>query len=506
MTASVSGERRSERVVELCKEMLRERRLLLVSNRGPVDYLVTPDGHLQAHRGSGAVVTALSSLTRHIDFTWIASAMGEGDRQAAEASQGKRFKSPIPGQTVSVRFVVTPRRAYHKFYNIVCNPLLWFLQHYMWSAPYTPNIDDSVYDAWETGYIPVNQAFAEAVISEAQEGHSPPFVMLHDYHLYLAPNYIRQKLPKAIMQHFIHVPWPGATYWQLIPSIMRIALCRSLCANDIVGFQSMRDVRGFLETCEAFLPDAKVDHTDCCVQIDNRRVAVRAYPISIDVEELRRIANSPRALEYEKRLSTLSGEKTIVRVDRIEPSKNILRGFRAFQILLEKYPEFRERVKFLAFLVPSRSHIRQYQRYVEEIQEMVNSINSAFGHEGWQPVKVFYENNYAQAIAGMRLYDVLMVNSVIEGMNPVAKEGPVVNTRQGVLILSESAGGFEQLREGALEVSPTDLFGTAQALYQALAMPLEERERRQKFLIQAIEREDITHWLERQLTDMKALV
>ena len=505
MTASTTGERRRNRVIELCNEMLSERRLLLASNRGPVEYHVTPEGNLQARRGSGGVVTALSSLTRYVDFTWIASAMGEGDRQAAGASQGKRFKSPIPGQSISLRYVVTPRRMYHKFYNVFCNPLLWFLQHYMWSSPYTPNIDSAVYDAWETGYIPVNQAFAEAVIDEAKESPSPPFIMLHDYHLYLAPGYIRQQLPEAVIQLFLHIPWPSATYWQLLPAIMREAIIRSLCTNDIVGFQSMRDVRSFLETCEAFLSDAKVDHSNYGVEIDGHRVEVRPYPISIDVEELQRIANSPRALDYERRLKPLCGEMTIVRVDRAEPSKNIVRGFRAYYTLLEKYPEFRERVKFLAFLVPSRTHIRQYQRYMDEIQQQVSSVNSAFGHEGWQPITVFYENNYTQAIAGMRLYDVLMVNSVIDGMNLVAKEGPVVNTREGTLILSESAGAFDQLQEGVLEVSPADLMGTTQALYKALTMSVEERKRRHSLLTQAVEREDITHWLERQLTDMKAL-
>ena len=155
MTRSASsGERRSARFIEQCTEMLKDRRLILASNRGPVEYHVTAEGQLQARRGSGGVVTALSTLTNYIDFTWVASAMGEGDRRIAQQVEGGRIRSPLPGQNLFLRYVVTPRRVYHKFYNIFCNPLLWFLQHYMWSSPFTPNVDESVYDAWRLATFP----------------------------------------------------------------------------------------------------------------------------------------------------------------------------------------------------------------------------------------------------------------------------------------------------------------------------------------------------------------
>ena len=405
-----------------------------------------------------------------------------------------------------MRYVVTPRRVYHKFYNIFCNPLLWFLQHYMWSSPYNPNVDDSVYDAWETGYIPVNRAFAEAVVDEAKHSASPPYVMLHDYHLYLAPGMVREALPEALIQHFLHIPWPDPAYWQMLPAFMRSAICESLCASDILGFQTSRDVHSFLQSCEMFVEQATVDHTKCTVTLNGRETAVRCYPISIDVEELRGIANSPRALEYERKLRPLLGEKTIVRVDRVEPSKNIVRGFKAYRLLLERNQDLIGKVKFLAFLVPSRTHIRQYQRYLQEVEGLVAEINETFGSEDWQPITVFYENNYIQAMAAMKLYDVLLVNSIIDGMNLVAKEGPVVNTRGGILILSETAGAYAQLHEGVLAVAPADVEGTAQALYQALNASVEEREKWANLLVQKIEEEDVIHWMESQIGDMKALV
>ena len=506
MRAVSAGERRSARFVEQCADMLRERRLILVSNRGPVEYHLTPEGSTQARRGSGGVVTALSTLTNYVDLTWVASAMGEGDRRVAQQAEDGRIKSPLPGQSLYLRYVVTPRRVYHKFYNIFCNPLLWFLQHYMWSSPYTPNVDSAVYDAWETGYVPVNRSFADAVVDEARHSSSPPYVMLHDYHLYLAPGMVRAELPNALIQHFLHIPWPDPAYWQMLPAFMRTAICESLCASDIVGFQTTRDMRSFLQSCEMFLDQAKVDHMGCTVTLNGRTTAARCYPISIDVEELRGIANSPRALEYEKKLRLLLGEKTIVRVDRVEPSKNIVRGFRAYRLLLERNPDFAGKVKFLAFLVPSRTHIRQYQRYLQEVDGLVAEINEAFGTDDWQPITVFYENNYTQAMAAMKLYDVLLVNSVIDGMNLVAKEGPVVNTRGGMLVLSETAGAYSQLYEGALAVAPADVEGTAQALYQAITASVEEREKRANLLAQKVEEEDVIRWMECQLEDLRALV
>jgi trehalose 6-phosphate synthase len=505
MQGSTATNRDRNALWALVEKLLSQQRLILASNRGPVEYHAQPDGELTPRRGSGGVVTALSGLTNNVDFTWIASAMGEGDRRMAQENGGKAVPSPLPGQQVSVRFVTTPRRAYHKYYNVICNPLLWFLQHYMWSSPYTPRVDSVVYDAWENGYIPVNQEFADAVVEEAGRSELRPLVMVHDYQLYLVPRMVREKLPNVRIHQFVHIPWPASSYWELLPGIIRTAICDSLCHADIVGFQTRRDVRAFLESCDSFLDEVEVDYRDQVVHYQGRTTKVRSYPISIDVDEVQQIATSPRASEYETRLQSALGKQTIIRVDRAEPSKNIVRGFSAYEILLDRYPELRGQVRFLAFLVPSRTHIRQYQRYIEEIDGAVRQINCKFGTPDWQPIQVFYGNNYIQAIAGMRLYDILLVNSVIDGMNLVAKEGPVVNQRDGVLILSEAAGAYEQLRDGALPVAPADIEGTARALHQALTMPAKERAARAKSMRETIETQDITAWLYKQLLDISEL-
>jgi len=503
---STSPETNKSQLEKLCRQKLSHRRLILASNRGPIEYHLSQDGQLQAQRGSGGVVTALSSLSKYIELDWIASAMGEGDRQVAQRAKGGRFKVPLAGENLHLRFVVSPRNTYHKFYGVICNPLLWFLQHYMWSSSRTPNIDHVVYDAWENGYVPVNQAFAQAIIDEAAESKLPPIIMLHDYHLYLASAYIRKQMPNLVIQYFIHIPWPSPTYWQLLPNSMRQAILRSLCTADIVGLQTQRDTRSFLHCCQSFIGEAEVDYRQQTVRINEHVVRVKAYPVSVDVASLKELVSSTRLHEYEEKLRHLYGEQTIVRVDRAEPSKNIIRGFRAFDMLLERYPQLLGKVKFIAFLVPTRTHLKMYQRYIQEVTQLIEAINNKYGNEQWHPIDFFYENNYTQAIAGMRLYDVLLVNAVIDGMNLVAKEGPTVNNQDGVLILSETVGACEQLEQNALTVSPADLEGTAQALYTALTMPPDERKRRAAGLKRSIEEEDLTNWLLHLLEDIVNLV
>ena len=502
----VGQEDRDTRLKDLCSRRLSGRRIILASNRGPIEYYLTEEGQLRSRRGSGGVVTALSSLGRYVELDWIACAMGRGDREIAQKAQGKRFRAPVKGDRLHLRFVFCPRDTYHKYYSVICNPLLWFLQHYMWNSPTTPNIDIATHDAWEQGYVEVNRAFARTIIEEVMRSESPPIVILNDYHLYLAADYLRRQMPDLVIQHFTHIPWPSVSYWKLLPGYMRQAIFRGLCAADIVGLQTARDVHDFLHCCESCVDGAEVDYTRHTVKTEGHLTRVKVYPISIDTAGIRKLLSTPRLQEYERELASLCGERTIIRVDRAEPSKNIIRGFKAFDILLEHYPQFRGRVKFIAFLVPTRTHLRLYRRYMEEATQLIEAINSKYATREWYPIDFFYENNYVQALAGMRLYDVLLVNAVIDGMTLVAKEGPTVNDRDGVLVLSETVGACEQLGAYALTVAPADLEGTTEALYQALMMPLEERKRRAGALKESIEKENITHWLLCLLEDAVSLI
>jgi len=480
--------------------LLGDRRLIIATNRGPVTFATAADGSLRPRRGSGGLVTALGQVGRHVPVTWIAAAMSEGDRRAA--ADPKLLRDAAGGEdAIRLRFATVERSVYEQAYNVIANPFLWFLQHQMWNLPERPVIDAGVMRAWERGYVRLNDAFASAILAQAR-GDRQPRVMLHDYHLYLAAEPIRRARPRAILSHFTHIPWPPSSIWQTISPTIREGIAIGLLANDVVGFQTDRYAHNFLRMVESFVPDARVDYEASTVRRRRRTTHVRTYPISIDVETTRRVAGSRAARRRADQLLGATRERVLVRVDRLEPSKNILRGFLAYEALLQRHARLRGRISFLAFLVPSRTGLREYGHYGRQVQNIVDRINARFGRAGWRPVQLFYENDYAQALAGLSIADVVLVNPLVDGMNLVAKEAVIVSQRDAVLVLSETAGAFDQMADGVLAVAPADVVGTADALAAALAMPAEERARRLAKLRAGVEREEIGWWLRRQLEDL----
>jgi len=483
--------------------LLGDRRLIIATNRGPVTFVAAGDGSLRARRGSGGLVTALGQVGRHVPLTWVASAMSEGDRRAAADPRLLRAAGGEEG-SVRLRFASVERPVFEAAYNVIANPLLWFLQHQMWNLPERPVIDAGVMRAWERGYVRLNEAFASAILAQAR-GERRPRIMLHDYHLYLAAEPIRNARPGAVLSHFTHIPWPPSSIWLVVAPPIREAIARAMLANDVVGFQTPRYAHNFLRMVESFVPDAVVDYGASTVRRRRRTTHVRIYPISIDVEATRRVAASRGSRRRADQLLAGSREQVLVRVDRLEPSKNILRGFLAFEALLQRQPRLRGRISFLAFLVPSRTSLREYGTYGRNVQDAVDRINARFGRSGWRPIQLFYENDYAQALAGLSIADVVLVNPLVDGMNLVAKEAVVVSERNAALVLSETAGAFDQMADGVLAVAPADVVGTADTLSAALAMDPHERRRRLAKLRRGVEREDITWWLRRQLEDLAEL-
>lgn len=488
-----------DRLGDAAAALLGDRRLLIATNRGPVTFTTGSGGTLRPRRGSGGLVTALGQVGRHVPLTWVAAAMSEGDRRAA--TDPRLLREAAGADDVRLRFATVERSVYEQAYNVIANPFLWFLQHQMWNLPEKPVIDAGVMRAWERGYVAMNEAFAKAVLAQAR-GDTAPRIMLHDYHLYLAAEPIRRARPKAILSHFTHIPWPPSSIWLTIAPSIREAIATGLLANDVVGFQTPRYAHNFLRMVESFVPRAAVDYESGTVRYRRRTVHVRTYPISIDVEATRRVATSRAARRRADQLMGATRERVLVRVDRLEPSKNILRGFLAYEALLQRSPRLRGRITFLAFLVPSRTGLREYGDYGRQVQNAVDRINARYGTADWRPVQLFYENDYAQALAGLSIADVVLVNPLVDGMNLVAKEAVVVSQRDAVLVLSETAGAFDQMADGALAVAPADVAGTADALATALRMEPEERRRRIGKLRRGVEREDITWWLRRQLEDL----
>jgi trehalose 6-phosphate synthase len=504
---SKTGEVTADAIPDVADELFSDRMLIVASNRGPVTFSFSDDGTFTSRRGSGGVVTAVSSIARSNQPVWIAAAMTEGDRARAEVAErnGELLISP-PGKRPDfrVRFVVPDNEAYHLYYNVISNPLLWFLQHYLWDTPRAPDITAETWRAWEEGYVTVNRLFAEEILAAATESPKPPVIMLQDYHLYLCAGFIRERNPDAILQHFVHIPWPDPDYWRLLPLQMRRSICEGMLGNDIVGFQTRDHARSFMYTCEAYVPDCQIDYAGRGILWHGRRIEVRDYPISIDIDAVRRVAYSKEARSHERYLPSYWNEYTVLRVDRAEPSKNIVRGFEAFDRFLETHPEFQGRTNFVAIMVPSRMDVPQYQEYLRDVSEVVFRINAKYANveTGWQPIHSLMGENYPRALAAMKWYDVLLVNTIIDGMNLVAKEGCLINERNGVLVLSEGAGAAIQLGEYALTIAPADVEGTAKAIYAALTMPLSERRRRAEHLRRIVESDDVGIWFREQLWDI----
>ena len=488
------------------EEALKNRTLIVASNRGPVTFTRQKNGSFSARKGSGGVVTAVSGIARNREPIWIAAAMTDGDRErAAEAeSSDEGLIDYGGGSEFRLRFVVPSAESYHQYYNVISNPLLWFLQHYLWDTPRTPDITKEIWEAWRDGYVHVNRLFADEILAAREQCKHEPIIMFQDYHLYVCPGLVRQRNPDAVMQHFVHIPWPDPDYWRLLPMEMRQGICEGMLGNDIVGFQTPEHARSFLYTCEAYVPDATVDYGAATIHWDHRRIEVRAYPISIDTTAVRRAAYSKEARSHDRYLPNHWNEFTVLRVDRAEPSKNIVRGFQAFDRFLEAHPDFQGRINFVAITVPSRMDVPEYQEYLDDVSAVVGRINARYANveTGWQPIHVIMGENYPRALAAMKWYDVLLVNSMIDGMNLVAKEGALLNERNGVMILSEGAGAVTQLGEHALIVAPTDVEGTADAIYEAVTMPLSERRRRAEGLRHAVEVDDVETWFQRQLSDI----
>ncbi len=491
---------KSDQYCNTWEEMLSRRQLIIASNHGPVTFHTDEKGIVQPQRsGGGGLVTALSGIAQHVEATWIASALSEEDK----SWQGGLVPVGEEGSPIRVQFVTSQEAAYDGYYKVIANPLLWFLQHSMWDIFRSPTIDRTTWQNWQNGYVAVNRLFAETVTKQILSKQQPALVMFQDYHLYLAPYFVRRVLRprmKYTIMHFIHIPWPGAEDWGFLPPRMRQGILEGLCAVDLLGFQTHEDGLNFIRTCESHLPNAHVNFKQGRVWYRNHTTYVRDFPISIDVAALRRLAESEEVAEHHTALlKQYGGNPLIVRIDRIEPSKNIVRGFQAFNEMLEIYPEHRGKVQFLALLVPSRMEVEEYQNYLNELMGAAGQVNATYGDSVWEPVRVVVGENYPRAVAAMQLYDVLLVNSIADGMNLVAKEGPVVNQQQGVLVLSERTGARQQLESGALVIPPLDISATALALHQALLMPEAERKEKADRLRGLIESEDIVDWLCKQL-------
>lgn len=348
--------------------------IVIASNRGPFSFLQKADGSFEHRKGAGGLVTALGALAQQHEVLWIAGALSKEDQRWAKIAENQ----PVQVDGVHLKLIIPNKDAYQQYYNKISNPLLWFIQHQLWDTPRAPTITRSTWEAWHNGYIPINHLFAQTIAETVRDTQRPVLVFPQDYHLYMLPQFLRQLMgERAYIQPFIHIPWPGPDAWRILPEEMRNGILVSLMQADRVGFQTHKDAFNFVQTCRFYISEAHSYGARDAITYMDRKVIAGNYPISVDVDAIKALADERETRLLKSNLINLIGDqKLILRVDRVEPSKNILRGLQAFRSLLERYPEYHGKVQKLALLVPSRMEVSEYQSYLQEIMATAGMINA----------------------------------------------------------------------------------------------------------------------------------
>ncbi|MBF9072200.1 alpha,alpha-trehalose-phosphate synthase (UDP-forming) [Streptacidiphilus fuscans] len=470
--------------------------IVLASNRGPVSFSVGDEGTLTPRRGGGGLVSGLSAIGTEQESVWVCAALSDGDRAAAR--QG--LTDP------DVHMLDIDPGTFTRAYNGIANSTLWFVHHLLYDTPTKPVFGANFRREWAS-YEAYNRAFADALAACAEPGAA---VLVQDYHLSLTPRLLRELRPDVRIGHFSHTPWAPPDYYRLLPDDVAADVLRGILGADRAGFLTERWARSFAACCEAVLgaevgevaPDA-----DGLLSItyEGRTTVVGVHPLGADAGFLRERAHRS---DVDARLAALREQvgdrRTVVRVDRTELSKNIVRGLLAYQHLLRTRPEWLDRVVHIAFAYPSRHDLPEYREYTAAVLRTAQEINDEFGTPSWQPVILHVNDDFPRSLAAYRLADVALVNPIRDGMNLVAKEVPVVSDRGVALVLSREAGAFAELGEDSLTVNPYDVIATADALAAALVMPEEERASRSKRLAEAGTALPPTEWFLQQLRALTA--
>ncbi len=478
------------------------RPLVVASNRGPVTFERAGDGELTPRRGAGGLVTALLGALQEAGGLWVAAAMSEGDREMAARSPEGRIDMQAFGSGYRVRYLDVPPKIYDGYYNRISNGVLWFTHHYLWDTVRSPTFGDDLAEDWEH-YVEVNRRFAQALAEEAERVGEEPAILVQDYHLALVPRFLRELRPQSLIAHFSHTSIAGPTYLRMVPTEMHDQLLFGMLGADVLGFHSQNWAENFMLSARQ-LSGVRVDLARSRIRAGGRDVAVRIHPISVDALAMREEASTDEVRGLRRRLQRWRGDaRLILRVDRLELTKNIVRGFLAYELLLRREPAWRGRVRFLALLSPSRGEVPEYREYAEAALAVAERINRELGEDGWTPIEIRLKDDYPGALAAYGLYDVLFVNPVIDGMNLVAMEGPVLNRHQGVLVLSRNAGAFGRLGRYAVPVNPFDLDEMADALRTALEMPRDERTRRARGLSRLVLSNPPARWARGQREDLE---
>lgn len=453
-----------------------ERPVVIVSNRGPVAFQRSADGGLVGRRGAGGLVSGLAPLVAGTDAIWVAAALSAEDREAATSGV-------IQADGLRVRTVDLPADDLRLAYDVVSNQTLWFAHHGMLDHYREPTFDAAWHTAW-SAYRRVNVAFAAAVAELAPEG---AVVLVQDYHLVLVAATLASSRPDLVCVHFSHTPFARPAELAVLPLGVRTEVMEGLAAHRACGFHSERwagAARG-------------------CARAVGTELRTFVGPLGPDPADLASSAAAPGCQESLARLDQLIGDRVfLVRVDRIELSKNILRGFLAYDHLLTDRPEWRARVVFGAFVYPSREGVEAYRRYREDVDAVITDINERWGTEDWQPIVYEPDDDYLRSVAALRRADAVVVNPIRDGLNLVAKESVLLNERDAVVLLSEGAGAWDELGGDVVEIDAYDVVAAADALHRALTMGRDERSSRAARLRRTVAERTPARWLADQLAQV----
>jgi trehalose 6-phosphate synthase len=451
------------------------RPVVIASNRGPLSYRVE-NGELVGHRGGGGLVSGLAPLIDSGRATWIAAALSDADRQAAAEDRPRTDGQPV-------HLLALDPDDFRRYYDVVANETLWFVHHGLFDLVRSPAFDADWRESW-AAYRRVNRAFADAVVHHAPQDAA---VLVQDYHLTLLAPDVRRARPDLRLVHFHHTPFAGPDNARVLPPDVLEELLTSLAAHHACGFHTDMWARNYREVQERW------GTTDGAATFEST--------LNSDADELARVASSPACDEALAALDARVGERRlVVRVDRMELSKNIVRGFTAFDRLLERREDLRGDVTFAAFCYPSRLGVPAYARYRDDVVAAAIAVNDRWSTPDWTPVDLLTDDDHPRSVAALRRYDVLLVNPVRDGLNLVAKEGPMVNEHHGQLVLSTEAGAWTELLGGADGISPFDIEATALALEAALDRSVDERRARADLLERSAASRTPADWLADQLT------
>ncbi len=475
---------------------------IIVSDRGPVGFAATPQG-LAPTRRPGSVTAILDAAARasRQPTAWFAPSSSPQDLLALRAGEFGRLQPEL-----GYHFEAVPisEREFTGYYDDVGVRMLWLALHGLWPELTAPPSDPAALAAFTDGYQEVNRRVAARVARHATPN---ALVFCHDYQLATTPGFVRRLLPAARVMHFTHTPFMTPADVERMPPTVAAAILTGMLGADLLGFQATRWAENFLDCCEQAGYRVRRDGGpgDGVVELTgerNRRVWVRRYPAPVDPAAVATAARHPKVREWEQRLLAGRPRRRVVKVERTDPAKNILRGLEAFERLLNRRADLRADAQMLLCLIPSRERVEEYRAYLAGVHAAVERINTRHPRS----VTCLAADDPHRGLAALRHYDVLLVNAVRDGMNLVSLEGPLLNEGNGVLVLSTGAGASERLSGGALMVrDPRDVDETSRALERALDMPASERRARMTRLRAAIATDSPAAWLARQRRDLRRL-